>query len=187
MGTSRPRANQVRIYRTYPRFVDQYLISGTEEMPTSIPSTPSPTKVDDVASDVETLDNNGDGPYAKHYRPDARIWRLYLEEAGAEDKELITIWESGLDSLLLFVSRINIAAALCSNTLRNRRVYSRGFSPLSSFKVARNCKRIPRNICSKKYFIRSATILSYMRPNHFTRQPCPCVSISCGSSALPSP
>jgi hypothetical protein len=50
------------------------------------------------------VESGKDGPYAKSYHPDAAIWRLYLEEARAEDKELAEIWKNSLDSLLLFVS-----------------------------------------------------------------------------------
>ncbi|CAG8701104.1 2554_t:CDS:2, partial [Acaulospora colombiana] len=41
-------------------------------------------------------------PYAKYAAPDARIWGLYLEEAEAEDKELMEPWNKDLDSLLIF-------------------------------------------------------------------------------------
>jgi hypothetical protein len=44
-------------------------------------------------------------PYAKYAAPDARIWGLYLEEAEAEDRELMEPWNKDLDSLLIFVSR----------------------------------------------------------------------------------
>jgi Family of unknown function (DUF6535) len=44
-----------------------------------------------------------DTPYASYCRPDARIWSLYLKETEAEDKELVTQWQNGLDSLLVFV------------------------------------------------------------------------------------
>ena len=45
------------------------------------------------------MTTNGDSPYA-----DAEIWSLYLKEIEAEDKELVELWETGLDSLLVFVS-----------------------------------------------------------------------------------
>ncbi|CAG8687368.1 2523_t:CDS:2, partial [Acaulospora colombiana] len=41
-------------------------------------------------------------PYAKYAAPDARIWGLYLEEAEAEDRELMEPWNKDLDSLLIF-------------------------------------------------------------------------------------
>jgi hypothetical protein len=44
-------------------------------------------------------------PYAKYAAPDARIWGLYLEEAEAEDRELMEPWNKDLDSLLIFVCR----------------------------------------------------------------------------------
>ena len=83
------------------------MVSETEGIPADVPFTPAPSQVDGMESEIEALDNNGDGPYAMYYRPDARIWRLYLEEAETESKELTTIWKSGLDSLLLFVSQTN--------------------------------------------------------------------------------
>jgi hypothetical protein len=51
------------------------------------------------------VESGKDGPDAKYYYPDAAIWRLYLEEVRAEDKELAEIWKNSLDSLLLFVSQ----------------------------------------------------------------------------------
>jgi hypothetical protein len=42
-------------------------------------------------------------PYAKYSLPDSKVWALYLEEARAEDKELVQLWNTGVDSLLLFV------------------------------------------------------------------------------------
>lgn len=43
-------------------------------------------------------------PYARYAAPDARIWGLYLEEAEADDRELMEPWNKNLDSLLVFVS-----------------------------------------------------------------------------------
>ena len=37
------------------------------------------------------------------FRPDAKIWALYLEEAEREAKERAELWRTGLDSLLIFV------------------------------------------------------------------------------------
>lgn len=47
---------------------------------------------------------DSDNPYAKHYGPDADIWSLYLKETEADDKEMVELWKTGLESLLLFVS-----------------------------------------------------------------------------------
>ncbi|CAG8664127.1 7372_t:CDS:2, partial [Acaulospora colombiana] len=44
-------------------------------------------------------------PYAKYVAPDALIWALYLEEAEADDRELMDPWSKNLDSLLVFVSQ----------------------------------------------------------------------------------
>ncbi|KAJ7931091.1 hypothetical protein B0H13DRAFT_869966 [Mycena leptocephala] len=41
-------------------------------------------------------------PYAQHYLPTAEIWKLYLRETEAEDKELAQLWQIGLDQLLIF-------------------------------------------------------------------------------------
>ncbi|PVG04922.1 hypothetical protein CPB86DRAFT_661860, partial [Serendipita vermifera] len=43
-----------------------------------------------------------ESPYAKYATPDARIWGLYLEEAEAENRELMEPWNKDLDSLLIF-------------------------------------------------------------------------------------
>jgi hypothetical protein len=45
-----------------------------------------------------------DNPYGSHCRADADIWRFYLSETEVEDKELTGLWNSSLDSLLVFVS-----------------------------------------------------------------------------------
>lgn len=45
--------------------------------------------------------------HAKYAAPDARIWGMYLEEAEAEDKELMEPWNKDLDSLLVFVRHFN--------------------------------------------------------------------------------
>jgi hypothetical protein len=42
-------------------------------------------------------------PYSKHYQPNATIWSRYLRETEAEDKELVNLWQTGLDQLLIFV------------------------------------------------------------------------------------
>jgi hypothetical protein len=44
-----------------------------------------------------------ESPNAKYSRPDSKVWLLYLEEAAAEDKELVQMWKTGLNSLLVFV------------------------------------------------------------------------------------
>ncbi|KAG2002248.1 hypothetical protein CC2G_004451 [Coprinopsis cinerea AmutBmut pab1-1] len=38
----------------------------------------------------------------EEFRRDARIWGLYLKEAGEEAKEQVELWKTGLESLLLF-------------------------------------------------------------------------------------
>jgi len=44
--------------------------------------------------------NPPDNPYAK-YAP--KVWSLYMDETEAEDKELVQLWKTSLDSLLIFV------------------------------------------------------------------------------------
>jgi hypothetical protein len=44
-------------------------------------------------------------PYTQHYLPTAEIWKLYLRETEAEDKELAQLWQIGLDQLLIFVRK----------------------------------------------------------------------------------
>ena len=45
-------------------------------------------------------------PNIEHCAPDANIWKLYLDEIEGEEKKLVESWTAGLDSLLLFVSRL---------------------------------------------------------------------------------
>jgi hypothetical protein len=45
-------------------------------------------------------------PFAQYAAPEAPIWARYLDEADLEDKELIDPWSGSLDSLLIFVSRL---------------------------------------------------------------------------------
>ncbi|KAJ7315188.1 armadillo-type protein [Mycena albidolilacea] len=49
--------------------------------------------------------SNGHGsgsPYNQHYEPAAEIWKTYLKETEADDKELAQLWQIGLDQLLIF-------------------------------------------------------------------------------------
>ncbi|KIM27730.1 hypothetical protein M408DRAFT_163809 [Serendipita vermifera MAFF 305830] len=48
------------------------------------------------------LEGDGEAPCASHCRADADIWRLYLKETEAEDREVTELWNSSLDSLLVF-------------------------------------------------------------------------------------
>jgi hypothetical protein len=43
-------------------------------------------------------------PYALHYQYDAPIWARYLKETQSEDEELVKQWQTGVDSLMVFVS-----------------------------------------------------------------------------------
>ena len=52
------------------------------------------------------LEGDGEAPCATHCRADADIWRLYLKETEAEDREVTELWNSSLDSLLVFVSQV---------------------------------------------------------------------------------
>lgn len=45
----------------------------------------------------------GNNSYTKHFASNAPIWSLYLKETEATDKELAALWNTGLDSLLIFV------------------------------------------------------------------------------------
>lgn len=40
--------------------------------------------------------------------PNARIWRVYLDEAEAYDHEMVEQWRDTVDSLLVFVSRFQL-------------------------------------------------------------------------------
>lgn len=41
----------------------------------------------------------------EEFRRNAKSWAIYLEEAGEHAKEQAEVWKTGLESLLLFVSR----------------------------------------------------------------------------------
>ena len=38
------------------------------------------------------------------FRPEAKVWHLYLVEAEREAKERAELWRTGLDAVLIFVS-----------------------------------------------------------------------------------
>ncbi|KAF9002362.1 armadillo-type protein [Cyathus striatus] len=50
------------------------------------------------ASDAKQIKKETD----KQFKPDAKIWELYLKDAEEEAKERAEIWKTGLDSLLIF-------------------------------------------------------------------------------------
>jgi hypothetical protein len=51
------------------------------------------------------LEQDEASPYAQHCRDNAKIWSKYLKETDSEDKEVTSIGNSNLDSMLTFVSR----------------------------------------------------------------------------------
>ncbi|KAF8981826.1 hypothetical protein BDQ17DRAFT_1438201 [Cyathus striatus] len=40
--------------------------------------------------------------WEKQFKPDAKIWELYLTDAEEEARETAEVWKNGLDSLLIF-------------------------------------------------------------------------------------
>jgi hypothetical protein len=68
------------------------------------PPDPGATTTNEHKPIDRKLEGDGDAPYASHCRPDAAIWGLYLKETEIEDKEVTELWNSSLDSLLVFVS-----------------------------------------------------------------------------------
>ena len=48
-------------------------------------------------------EDDGDHPTDSEFRRRARVWALYLEDAEREAREIVDIWRTGLDSLLIFV------------------------------------------------------------------------------------
>ncbi|KIM20636.1 hypothetical protein M408DRAFT_128973 [Serendipita vermifera MAFF 305830] len=54
------------------------------------------------SSAYRSLEPQEDNPFASHCRQDGPIWAYYLQETETEDKELTDIWNSSLDSLLVF-------------------------------------------------------------------------------------
>jgi len=65
-------------------------ITSTNKIPTE--------PISDASADAER-----GNPYSKHCQPTATIWSRYLRETEAEDKELVNLWQTGLDQLLIFV------------------------------------------------------------------------------------
>ena len=63
--------------------------------------------MDNGRTDMNTdrkLERDTESPYASYCRADAPIWGRYLKETEMEDKEVTDLWNSSLDSLLVFVS-----------------------------------------------------------------------------------
>ncbi|PVG04918.1 hypothetical protein CPB86DRAFT_23130 [Serendipita vermifera] len=58
-------------------------------------------------------------PYSKYVASDALIWALYLEEAEADDRELMDPWSKNLDSLLVFAGLF--AAILTAFLIESRK------------------------------------------------------------------
>jgi hypothetical protein len=63
------------------------------------PSTQSASKGRDTK-----LEEDESSPYAASCRDNAKIWSRYLRETDNEDKEVTSIGNSSLDSMLTFVS-----------------------------------------------------------------------------------
>lgn len=42
-------------------------------------------------------------PWGEEAGPDARIWRVYLDEAEAYDREMLDQWRDTIETLLVFV------------------------------------------------------------------------------------
>jgi hypothetical protein len=53
----------------------------------------------------DKLEEDNASPYAQYCRDNAKIWSKYLKETDNEDKEVTSIGNSSLDSMLTFVSR----------------------------------------------------------------------------------
>lgn len=50
-------------------------------------------------------------PYGKEFEPEARVWKVYMDEAEVFDMELTEGWKDTVDVLLVFVSASIIGAA----------------------------------------------------------------------------
>ncbi|PVF92966.1 hypothetical protein CPB86DRAFT_809157 [Serendipita vermifera] len=53
-------------------------------------------------ADTKGLEGDERKPNYKSCQENAQVWGLYLKEANLEDQELTTLWNNGLDSLLIF-------------------------------------------------------------------------------------
>jgi hypothetical protein len=79
--------------------------------------------------------------YMEEMSDNARVWRVYNDEADRTDMEMVDGWKGTLDTLLIFVSATvgwiyGIIIGLC------RPVYSQLWSPPSSLKRRRTCNKI---------------------------------------------
>jgi hypothetical protein len=116
--------------------------------------------------------------YAAHYGPDALIWSLYLKETEAEDRELVQLWQTGLDSLLVFVS-LSIHVSRCNHCLTYfRLVCLLGSSLHSLLKAEGDCSRIQQHyqqVYWKKFFILFGMIQMCPHLPPFNHQPLLCL------------
>jgi hypothetical protein len=90
------------------------------------PSTQSALKGQDTK-----LEEDEASPYAASCRDNAKIWSRYLRETDNEDKEVTSIGNSSLDSMLTFVS-IQRFSELNPLLIVTRLVCSRAYWPRSS-------------------------------------------------------
>ncbi|KIM27712.1 hypothetical protein M408DRAFT_163458 [Serendipita vermifera MAFF 305830] len=81
--------------------IDPHIVSSPETVvdqegqPNTLSRAPPPLR-------DRKLEEDRDTPCASHCRADADIWRLYLKETEAEDREITELLNGGLDSLLVF-------------------------------------------------------------------------------------
>lgn len=109
-----------------------------------MPASPMPV-------DANNYNIAGPSPYSKYYHPHADIWKFYLEEAQAKDKELMQFWQFAPDSLLVFVSGI-VQGCLAHSKPSFRPGCSLASSRRFSSLAVADCSRILSKLCSKRSF-----------------------------------
>ena len=104
-----PSPRYIILTVSLPIILSAFLVKFAFPIDTFSPDNPvhvdtfTPTHHETTPQDINQPKRE-ESPYSVHYRPDAIIWSLYLKETEAEDKELVFLWQTGLDSLLVFVS-----------------------------------------------------------------------------------
>ncbi|PVF91582.1 hypothetical protein CPB86DRAFT_791945, partial [Serendipita vermifera] len=67
-------------------------------------------------NDSKGLEGDERQPNHKSCQENARVWGLYLKKVNFEGQELTTLWNNGLDSLLIFPRRISLPVLTKSNS-----------------------------------------------------------------------
>jgi hypothetical protein len=75
-----------------------------QEKDTNDPSAQNAPSEEPEKSRPKELEVEEESPYAQHCRDNAKIWSKYVKETDLEDKEITSVGNSSIDSMLTFVS-----------------------------------------------------------------------------------